>query len=237
MKAKSKIMKAIKYTFVIIVILLITGFLGFLLRLQMAEFFYNLNASPKNLVNLAVLSVEMNDEERIERYVPKALELDEFISISVSSRIYLSSLTLESFSKDSELAYRTYYRLMIEFMMIPFYNEDYDEFQRRFRYLFPQMAKGEVDSYVLRLIEWSDFFMYSEKFSNKEYNVIVESLNCLISEPFEVLEDNIPEAYQRAYTNMILSYLYFSIGDENKSEVYEKIQWDLLREIVQLENE
>ena len=236
MKAKSKIKQVTYFMIGIIVVSLIAGFLGFLFRLQITELVYNLQSSPKNLINLAVLSVEMNDEERIERYVPKALELDEFISISESERIFLSSLTGVSLSKDLELASRTYYRLMIEFMMIPFFNEEYDEFQRRFRYLFPKMAKGEIDTYVLRLIEWSDFFKYSEKFSEQEYDIIVVSLKYYLPEPFEVRKDNITEAHQRAYTNLILSYVYTSMEDESQADIYEMHQWDLLREIVQQGN-
>ena len=57
-----------------------------------------------------------------------------------------------------------------------------------------------------------------------------------LPEPFEVRKDNITEAYQRTYTNLILLYVYTSMEDENQADIYEMHQWDLLREIVQLEN-
>jgi hypothetical protein len=237
MSSKMMIKKTLKYVIGVIVILLITSFLGFVFRLQITELAYNFHSSPKTLIRLAVLSVEMKDEERIERYVPEALKLDDFVKISESELIFLSSLTVVALNKDSELAYRTYYRLMIEYVMIPFFNEDYDEFQRRFRYFFPQMANGEINTYVLRLIEWSDFFWYSKKFSEQEYDIIISSLKFYLPEPFEVLKENIPEAYQRAYTNLILSYVYTLMDDEKQADIYETQQWNLLREIGVIVNE
>jgi hypothetical protein len=232
MRQKNKIKIIWMYFTIGLIVLTVFSLLGFVFRLQIFELFnYKNNPTTENLIRIAVLSVEKKDGQRMDKYVPEALGLANFVDIASSERIFISNLMNKTTYDNKGNAYRTYYKLMIEYVMHPLFNEDYDEYQRRFQYYFPLMAEDFSQGSSWSLLEWAHFYTNIKRFRDAQYDRLIYSLNYYLPEPFVVTKENVGEAYERAYTFFILSYVYYEIGEINRFNELENRASDLMSEI------
>jgi len=235
---KNKVKITLKYLTIGLIVLTVFSLLGFVFRLQIFELFnYNNNPTTENLIHIAVLSVEKKDGQRMDKYVPEALGLANFVDIASSERIFISKLKNKTTYGNKGNAYRTYYKLMIEYVMYPFYNEDYDEYQRRFQYYFPLMAEEISQGSSWSLLEWAHFYTNIRRFTDAQYDRLIYSLNYYLPESFVVTKENVGEAYERSYTFLILSYVYYEMGEINRFNEFENRASDILSEITRVKSE
>ncbi len=119
----------------ILITLLILSYSLYLFRVQLYEYNYIKEPTSENLIKLSNVLVETEDYDRMIKYLPIALELDNFLEISKDKELYLYR-----FRNETEAARHTYNTLISEYTLSLIHKDDYLLFQKEFPGLFDKIV-------------------------------------------------------------------------------------------------
>lgn len=194
--------------------LIILGVGIYQLRVPIAEFKYTKETTAVNLIKLSILLIETNDYEKMTKYLPMAVDLDNFIETSDSNKLYLT----ENQDKTSS-AEDTYKTILVENALSYICAEKYDDFHEKFPELYKKIILFDAHTNWIITIEKQN------KITKEGYENIIKALNDNSPPLLNISVENADKIREYAICLILKISVYDKMGDkDNGTKLYNEYQ-------------
>ena len=204
--------------FVLISILLV---MMFTYEGQVKEFIYKTNPNTVNLIKVSIYAVEHHDLEMIKKYVPLAIESDDFENIVNKNKLYISRNV--QFKESAMKAEFTQYAFLLE-LAFTYLQEDNlennDDLVKRFlNAQYPDFVDIALSYYIDRLHRY--------RLNENECKKFLEILNNNTPEMIDLKVENEEIIYLNIYSLLIHQVTYSYLDDYEEALKWHD-QWSKL---------
>lgn len=189
-------------------------------RVQLAEYLYKEEPTSENLIQLSIWLVDSNDYDKMMKYLPRAVELDDFIEVSESKELFIVHDENKRFAAED-----TYYTIIMESALSYVYAENYEGFHKEFRKIYPKIIAER--NYNM----WYEVMRKKDRITKEGYENIIKA----IDENAPPLVERIPEnrGIIREYVQCIMlkALVFEGMGDMETGDKLREEFFQLLREL------
>lgn len=133
------IKRALTISGIILCLVIAVCFVIYQFRIQISEYMYIKDPTTANLLKLSIEIIEAHDYERMMKYLPKVIELDDLIEISESKKLFISEF------QDSSLAAKdTFETMLVKSALSYIYAEKYPEFHEYFPTVYRKIIQNKA---------------------------------------------------------------------------------------------
>lgn len=211
MKAK-KIFKNVLLGLGIVLFCMIVFVAVYIYRVELDEFIYLNEPNDKNLIRLAVNSIKVGDYDKMIRYLPQTVEIDDIEEIVLENKIFI-----RNYSEKSDAARKTYYTILEENALMYLYVEKYDEFLE----IFPNAYKKIINAEAI--MSFTIWISVSDRITENGYENLVSALEDNRPILLEIKKENYWEIIKYVHHLILEEDVYYFLGDtESRDRLIEE---------------
>ncbi len=219
------IKRALTISGIILCLVIAVCFVIYQFRIQISEYMYIKDPTTANLLKLSIEIIEAHDYERMMKYLPKVIELDDLIEISESKKLFISEF------QDSSLAAKdTFETMLVKSALSYIYAEKYPEFHEYFPTVYRKIIQNKAYA------GWGYAMMEKDRITQAGYRNILIALDDISPTLPEITPDNLEKIHEYAGNLLLKVYVYDNMGDMETGDKLYAQYMQLIEELLEMEN-
>jgi len=217
MKTVKKVLLAIGIVFLVLIIAVVVIYKY---RIPIMEDVYKSDPTSENLIQLSIFLVNSKDYDRMMKYLPLAVELDDFIEVSESKELFIEKHESKTYAAEN-----TYSAIIVESALSYIYAEKYDEFHEKFPESYKKIMINRAYS------NWGEAMYKNNRITKEGYENIIKAIDENTPPPVEVTPENREKVREYANCLILKAFVFDGMGDKEKGNNLRNEYFKLLREL------